>query len=354
MTLRASISFGQKHFQKKMDLEAPSHGVTALFGPSGCGKTSLLRALAGLDRHAESEVQFRDQIWQGKARWLPPHKRSLAFVFQEPSLFAHLTVLGNLKYAVKRRREQAAVDLDEVIALLHLNELLPRKIHQLSGGEKQRVAIARALAKGPEILLMDEPLASLDLQSKRSLLPMLEAVTWKLSTPILYVSHSLEEVTRLANYLVLMGEPGVLASGPIDEMLTNLDLPLARDADACAVMEATCVGFDEEFHLTSLGFSGGHLVVPGRVVALGKQVRLRIAARDVSLTLQHQQGTSIQNIFPATVEAFQNQGDAQVLVRLRVGEVGILARITQKSAAELGLTSQQRVFAQIKSVGLLH
>jgi molybdate transport system ATP-binding protein len=337
-----------------VDLHLPTRGVTALFGPSGCGKTTLLRAIAGLDRHAQGELQFEKTTWQDADHFLAPHHRDLGYVFQEASLFPHLDVRRNLEYGYRRTpKEQRTISLDHAISLLGLEELLQRRPTTLSGGERQRVAIARALAVSPRLLLMDEPLAALDAESRQAILPYLEDLHRELAIPVLYVSHTLDEIARLADHLVLMDNGKVVATGPVMDLLTRLDLPLAVSPDAAAIVETSGAGFDEKFHLTHLEFQGGGLVIPGKVLAQGATARVKLAARDVSLTLDHQESTSIQNIFPADVEEVQEVGAAQVVVRLQVGGTRILSRITQKSASELGLRPGKAVYAQVKSVGLL-
>ena len=337
-----------------VDLQIPGQGVTAIFGPSGCGKTTLLRAIAGLDRHPQGELRFGAEVWQDAERFLPPHRRDLGYVFQEANLFAHLDVRRNLEYGYRRTPPgKRTISLDQAIQLLGLEDLLERKPHSLSGGERQRVAMARALAMSPRILLMDEPLAALDADSKQAILPYLEDLHRDLAMPVLYVSHTLDEIARLADHLVLMEDGRAVADGPVMDLLTRLDLPLALSPDGVAVLETTGAGFDGQYHLTHLDFHGGQLVIPGDVLDEGATARVKLAARDVSLTLEHQASTSIQNIFPSKVLEVQSVGAAQVVVCLKVGEARILARITQKSAAELALRPGMAVFAQVKSVGLL-
>jgi molybdate transport system ATP-binding protein len=244
--------------------------------------------------------------------------------------------------------------LDRAIELLGISQFLSRKPETLSGGERQRVAIARALAVSPKLLLMDEPLAALDRDSKQEILPYLESLHKELKIPILYVSHTFEEIARLADQLILIGAGKILASGPINEMLTRLDLPLSHDSEAATIFEAEVMSFDEEYHLTHLEFDGGTFTVPGRASRVGESVRVRLAARDVSLTLERQASTSIQNIFPATVDQIMAEGDAQVTVRLMLGGIPTLSRITQKSAFELDLRQGKELYAQVKSVVLLH
>jgi molybdate transport system ATP-binding protein len=275
-------------------------------------------------------------------------------VFQEPSLFPHLTVRRNLAYGLKRvPAAERRVDLAQAAELLGVKALLNRLPGGLSGGERQRVAIARALLASPRLLLMDEPLAALDRRSKAEILPFLEGLHAELAMPIVYVSHALDEVTRLADHLVLMEEGRIRAAGPVAAMLTRLDLPLAHGDDAEAVVEARVVGHDEEYHLTELGFPGGRIAVSREALPLGHRVRLRFLARDVSLTLERQTGTSILNILPVVVTAVAEETPSQMMVRLDAEGVPLLARVTRKSAETLSLAPGRQVFAQIKSVALV-
>lgn len=354
MSIEAKFCIDRGDFMLDVDLHVPSKGITALYGPSGCGKSTLLRAIAGLEQHPQGVLKVAGKTWQDEDTFIPPHSRPFGYVFQEASLFPHLTVQRNLEYGFKRvPQSERRVSIDQAIGLLGIEHLLARKPATLSGGERQRVAIARALCVSPKFLLMDEPLAALDPASKQEILPYLETLHDSLEIPVFYVSHTMEEIARLADHLVLLEAGKVVATGPIHEMLTRLDQPLAHAASASAIFEATVAGFDEIYHLTHLDFAGGHFAVPGMSLAVGQHVRVRIAARDVSLTLEHQDSTSIQNILAATVEEVMAENDAQVTVRLRVGDAPLLSRITQKSAAELGVKTGKQVFAQVKSVVLL-
>ncbi|UCC98482.1 MAG: molybdenum ABC transporter ATP-binding protein [Phycisphaerales bacterium] len=354
MTIEARFHINRGGFTLDVDLSVPARGVTGLFGPSGCGKTSLLRAIAGLEYHRDGFLKVDDTIWQDAERFVPPHRRSLGYVFQEASLFTHLTVRGNLEYGLRRvPRAERRIPFNNAIELLGIRHLLERRSDTLSGGERQRVAIARALAVSPGLLLMDEPLAALDLASRQGLLPYIESLHDELEIPAIYVSHTLEEIARLADHLILLEAGRVVATGAVNEMLTRLDLPLAHGSGAASIVEAVVVGHDQEYHLTHLDFVGGRFIVPRRAVPTGGHVRLRLAARDVSLTLERQSQTSIQNIFAATVDQVIPEGKAQVMVRLLVADVPILSRITQKSAVELNLKPGKSVYAQVKSVTLL-
>jgi molybdate transport system ATP-binding protein len=335
-------------------LSVPARGVTALFGPSGCGKTTLLRAIAGLERYRGGFLKVGDMNWQQGDCFVPPHRRPLGYVFQEASLFEHLSVRRNLEYGIKRLpRAGRKVSLQQAIELLGIEHLLERKPAHLSGGERQRVAIARALAVSPRLLLMDEPLAALDLNRKQEILPYIESLHKDLDIPVIYVSHSPDEVAHLADHLVLLEAGRVRASGAISNMLTRLDLPLAHGSDAEALVEATVAGHDEAYHLTYLDSAGGRFTVMRKALPVGSAVRLRVAARDVSLTLEPQSGTSILNIFPATIDELIPEGGAQVTVRLMVGGMPMLARVTRKSASLLDLKAGKPVYAQAKSVALL-
>ncbi|MCG8425928.1 MAG: molybdenum ABC transporter ATP-binding protein [Chromatiales bacterium] len=354
MSIEARFKLVRAGFTLDVDLSIPDQGVTALFGPSGCGKTTLLRIIAGLENPDGGYLKIGDTVWQEDSHFTPPHQRVVGYVFQEASLFAHLNVLGNLEYGLKRIGSSAhRVSLEQAIALLGIEPLLARRTDRLSGGERQRVAIARALAVNPKILLMDEPLAALDFGRKQEILPYLESLHDELDIPIIYVSHSPDEVARLADHLVLLTNGKVKATGTITDMLTRLDLPLARGDDAEALIEATVTEHDDEYNLTYLNFSGGRFTVTRKQLPIGHKARLRLAARDISITLEQQTGTSILNIFPATVQEMTTQNNAQVMVRLLAGDTPILSRVTRKSATLLGLEKGKQVYVQVKSVALL-
>ena len=330
-------------------------GVTALFGPSGSGKTTLLRCVAGLEVAQGGRLTVNGEHWQDDAFFLPVHRRALGYVFQEASLFPHLSVKRNLDYGARRspRNSSASVDRNGIIDLLGIGQLLERMPERLSGGERQRVAIARALLTAPRLLLMDEPLTALDSQRKQEILPYLERLHDSLAIPILYVSHAVDEVARLADHLVLLDRGSVLASGPLAETLARVDLPTALDEGAAVVLEATVGGQDEAYHLTRLDIAGGAIWVTRRDLALGRRARLRVLARDVSIALQGDGGSSIVNRLQARVLAVvATDNPAQVMVQLDVGGAIVLARITRRSCDQLGLSVNMPVWAQIKSVSL--
>ena len=351
MSLELRFPLRRGEFSLDVDLTLPGAGVTAISGPSGSGKTSLLRAVAGLDFHEGGFVKLGDSVWQDGGEFVPTHRRGIGYVFQEAGLFAHLTVQGNIEYGRKRAGKGS---VDDCVELLGIGGLMERKPMTLSGGERQRVAIARALATRPEILLMDEPLASLDAERKAEVLPYLAALHRELSIPVLYVSHVAEEIARLADYLVLIGEGRVLAEGALAAVMTQLDLPPAQGRDAAAILETTVVGRDREFGLARLDFDGGSITVADTGIPVGERLRVQVAARDVSLALEQPHGTSIQNTIPAEVESLRETGVSEVVVRLRAGENTLLSRITRKSASDLKLAPGSKIVAQVKSVAVLN
>ncbi|MGH8435768.1 MAG: molybdenum ABC transporter ATP-binding protein [Pseudomonas sp.] len=357
--IRARFRLPYPDFSLDVDLHLPGRGVTALFGYSGSGKTTCLRCVAGLERAKEGYLQVNGELWQDSStgHFLPPHKRALGYVFQEASLFEHLSVLRNLEYGLKRiATHERRVELDHAVDLLGIEHLLERMPARLSGGERQRVGIARALLTSPKLLLMDEPLAALDLKRKGEILPYLERLHDELDIPILYVSHSPDEVARLADHLVLMDEGKVLASGPIAEILARLDLPMARGEDAGVVIEGLVTGYNPAYQLLSLGFANSAMSVQvaHSPVSSGKRLRFKVQARDVSLNLERPLHSSILNLLPVTVTAeVPAENAAHVLVRLDMDGTPLLARITRYSRDQLGLHSGQRLWAQIKSVALL-
>ena len=355
MSIDIRLKVRRGDFALDAEMNVPLSGVTAVFGPSGCGKTTLLRAIAGLEAGVDGYLRVGDQIWQDQHRFIAPHRRPLGYVFQEASLFPHLSVRRNLDYGYRRiAAADRRVDFAEAVELLGVGPLLDRRPQELSGGERQRVAIARALLVSPRLLLLDEPLSALDLESKAAILPYLERLHRELEIPVLLVSHTTDEVAQLTDYLVLMGAGRVRAVGPIAEMLTRLDLPLASSDNAEAMIEALVVSHDADDHLSYLAFSGGQFAVPRLDLPLGNSLRLRILARDVSLTLERQTGTSILNIFPVKVAEVRDSGPSQVLVRLWASDACLLARVTRRSARLLDLRQGKGLYAQVKSVAIVN
>jgi molybdate transport system ATP-binding protein len=349
------LSYGE--FKLDVDLSLPSAGITVLFGHSGSGKTTLLRCIAGLQKAPEGYLQINGEVWQDsdKHLFIPTHQRALGYVFQEANLFAHLSVNENLNYGLKRLKNSIdATQKTHIIELLGISHLLARMPENLSGGERQRVAIARALVLNPSILLMDEPLASLDWERKQEVLPFLMRLNQQLKIPVLYVTHSKQEMAQLADYLVLMSRGKVDATGPISQTLNRVDLSLAQDRQASCVWEVRVAQHDSADFLTQVQFSGGCLFLPMIPVAIGETLRVQIFARDVSITLDISTQTSILNILPATILAISKDDMGQSVVSLQVGENQLLAHITQKSAAFLNLSLGKSVFVQIKGTSILN
>lgn len=341
-------------FALNADITIPGRGVTALFGNSGSGKTTLLRCIAGLERAQQGFLSVNGEVWQDDNHWMPTHKRPLGYVFQEASLFSHLTVMGNLRYGLKRISDVQQVSLTQAIDLLGIGHLLDRKPDSLSGGERQRVGIARALAVSPRILLMDEPLAALDLKRKQEILPYLEHLHDELNIPVLYVSHSPDEVARLADHLVVLDDGRVLVNGPLAETLARLDLPIRLGEDVGVVIDATIGAIDEQWHLARVDFSGGSLWTRDRGLPIGRKVRVRVLARDVSLAEEHPGQSSIQNVLRGRIDAIANdEHPGLALVRVQVGESTLVARLTKRAAAELNVTLGQALWVQVKSVALM-
>jgi molybdate transport system ATP-binding protein len=343
-------------FSLDIDLVLPGRGVTALFGHSGSGKTTCLRAIAGLKHAPGGLLTLGDEVWQDDSHgiFVPTHRRALGYVFQEASLFPHLSVQRNMEFGQKRvAATEQRFKLAAVAELLGIAGLLERMPASLSGGERQRVAIARALLAAPRLLLLDEPLAALDLKRKQEILPYLERLHDELSIPVIYVSHAPDEVARLADHLVLLDAGRVVASGPLSETLARADLPPAFADDAGVVLDTTLCG-PEADNLSQLDFADGRILVGRRPEAIGSHLRCRIHARDVSLALERPHASSILNILPATVTAVvATDTPGHVLVQMRVGTTPLLARITERSRRELGIAPGLPVWAQIKAVALL-
>lgn len=274
-------------FQLQVDCDIPLQGVTAIYGPSGCGKTSLLYCLAGLLQPAAgSELLFDGRTWQRGEHVLPTHQRKVGFVFQDSQLFPHLDVAGNLAYAEKRQTGNPGPSRTQVCQWLQLDDLLTRRIDQLSRGQQQRVAIARALLNAPDILLLDEPLANLDLNSRAEILGHLERLQREISLPMIYVSHDMEELARLADWLVIMEAGRVTAQGPMLEMCSQMELAIAHEEQAAAIVAAEVSHREGQYGLSELSLEGQAMFVTAVASPAGSRIKLRIPARDVSICLQ--------------------------------------------------------------------
>ncbi|MES9826707.1 MAG: molybdenum ABC transporter ATP-binding protein [Candidatus Thiodiazotropha sp.] len=342
-------------FDMEVDFIAPAQGVTALFGRSGSGKTSVLRAVAGLERTTQGVVRVNGETWQDENRFLPVHRRPIGYVFQEASLFPHLSVRENLRYGMRRVSEaQRQIPFHDVVELFGLSALLPRSTARLSGGERQRVAIARALLTSPRLLLMDEPLSALDHAAKQTILPYLERLHDEFAIPSLYVSHDPNEVARLADHMVVLDGGRVTAQGEAAPLLTRLDMPLSGYDDASALLVGNVTSHDHSYHLTWITLQGNRIAVPREDLPVGRHARVQIQARDVSLSLSAHTDTSILNILPVRVIDTRDISPTQVLVRLELEDgQTLLSRITRRSAMGMGIREGMQLYAQVKSVALL-
>jgi len=351
--IQARFKIDWPGFSLDVDLSLPGRGVTALFGSSGCGKTTLLRSIAGLERPPKGFLRVNGDIWQDEGIWVPTHRRPLAYVFQESSLFPHLSVMGNLQYGQQRVSQASPFDLSQVIELLGIEALLTRKPDALSGGERQRVAIARALAVNPRLLLMDEPLAALDMQRKQEILPYLERMQKTLDIPIIYVTHAPDEVARLAHHIVMLEHGKVMASGSLYDTLSRVDLPLRLGDDRGVIIDAHVSEIDRQWHLARLDFADGTFWTRDQGLALQDQARLHILARDVSIAREKPLQSSIQNILAGRIDrCVDDDVPGSVIVRVLIGETPLLARITARAVADLALKPGDAVWVQVKSVAL--
>ena len=361
--IHLQIKLKRSAFELDVNVQLPEQGITAIFGPSGSGKTSVLRAVAGLEKSQQGRIQVGAQTWQDTAQgtWLPTWQRPLGYVFQESSLLPHLNVQQNLNFGLKRAlsssnhgRLNATQSLQASIELLGIGDLLQRMPDQLSGGERQRVAIARAIAMQPQLLLMDEPLASLDAARRQEIFPWLARLRDELKIPMLYVTHSVEELTRLADHLVALDKGQVTAQGPIGAVLTQVINPVLVGEDAGALIEGCIGAVDKQWHLSRVDFEGGCVWMRDAGLPVGKAVRIRILARDVSLATTEPQNTSIQNQLRGHIQSITPDAHpSQVMVVLKCGTEEVLARVTQRAVNELGLQLNMPVWAQVKSVALV-
>ena len=364
MTADHAISAEFKGMIGKFTLDAgfsaPASGVTALFGPSGCGKTTVLRCIAGLLRVSDGLCAIDGEVWQDRdGFFLPTHRRPLGYVFQEASLFPHLSVRRNLLFGAPRHGEgpdQNKIAFDEVVDLLGVRLLLDRSPRNLSGGERQRVAIGRALLSQPKLLLMDEPLSALDRMTKNEILPFLERLRDRLSMPVVYITHDLAEVERLADQIVLMEKGRVIAAGPLAEVQSDPSLPLARARDAAVSLDGVIEGRDDLYGLLTLAVRGGRFTVPAPAARIGERRRIRVIAGDVSLAREPPAPSSILNVLAARIVSGKPVDSDELIVVLALGLDGegarLLSRVTRKSWEQLGLAPGTGVHAQVKAVAL--
>lgn len=353
MLLKVRVSVTKGDFNLNASLELELQGITALFGKSAAGKTTLLRHISGLERARDTHLSFGGTVWQDDEAFVPPHRRGIGYLFQQVELFSHLNVMGNLVYGFNRTPvQQRRFSPAEIIELLKIGHLAGRRVGYLSGGEKQLVALGRTLLTSPQILLMDEPLSALDAAAKQAIYPLLKKIAHELQIPIIYVSHAVDEVARLADAMLLIDSGRIIAQGSMGEMLTRLDLPLARQADAEVIIEGRVLAHDDNWQLTEIEFSGGRFLVPLVEAPLQSPVRLRVAASDVSISLTAPSGSSIINAFVAEVVEILEEG-AIAILKLRAGLTPLIARVTRKSCQNLGIKPGKVVYAQVKGAAVL-
>jgi len=348
-----SLNFMQQQgdHQLAIDLQIPAKGITAIFGVSGAGKTSLINAISGLTQPQRGRIQLNDRLLFDAEQkiTLPPEKRRIGYVFQDARLFPHYRVRGNLQYGMAPSMK---AQFDSLVSLLGLEALLPRFPLSLSGGEKQRVAIGRALLTAPDMLLLDEPLASLDLPRKRELMPYLQKLTKQVDIPMLYVSHSLDEILHLADNVLVLDAGKVKAFGPLERVWSsNAMRPWLPVSELTSVLRVLVLEQHPDYPMTALSLGDQHIWVSRVNQPIKTALRIRIASSDVSLALQPPQHSSIRNILPAQVVELLEVGD-QVEVKLRIGISELWARITPWARDELGIRPDQWLYAQIKSVSV--
>ena len=333
-----------------LDIEFTTKGqVTALFGPSGAGKSSVVAAIAGLWRPRTGRIAVAGRVLtQAPKLFVPPERRRLGVVFQDARLFPHMDVEDNLRFGWRRAARKAdTAEIGHIVELLGLGALLGRRTRDLSGGEKSRVALGRALLTTPDMLLLDEPLAALDTARRAEILPYLEKLARELQMPMLYVSHQLDEVARLADEIVVIRDGRVTAQGSTFELLTDID-GIAGVPPLGAVFDATVVEHQAD-GLSRLAFDGGVLFVPALPQSPGMRVRVRLRAEDLMLALEEPHGISANNVLACTIRAVRAVGD-HVDVQLACGATRLVSRITAASAARLGLAPAQAVYAVVKAV----
>ncbi|NEG61638.1 molybdenum ABC transporter ATP-binding protein ModC [Pantoea agglomerans] len=335
----------------EVDLQIPAKGITAIFGVSGAGKTSLINAISGLTQPQRGRIQLHDRLLFDAEQKiaLPPEKRRIGYVFQDARLFPHYRVRGNLQYGMAPKMK---AQFDSLVSLLGLEALLPRFPLSLSGGEKQRVAIGRALLTAPDMLLLDEPLASLDLPRKRELMPYLQKLAKQVDIPMLYVSHSLEEILQLADNVLVLDAGKVKAFGPLERVWSSSAMrPWLPVSELTSVLRVQVLEQHPDYPMTALSLGDQHIWVSRVNQPVKTPLRIRIASADVSLALQPPQHSSIRNILPAQVVELLEVGE-QVEVKLRIGISELWARITPWARDELGIRPDQWLYAQIKSVSV--
>ncbi len=356
-TFLVRLALERSAFRLSLDMVLPGSGITVLFGQSGSGKTTVLRCVAGLERQGRGLIRLGTDVWQDDSRgvFLPTWKRDIGYVFQEASLFDHLNVRNNLNFGLRRAAKSGAQEaLEQAIELLGIDHLMDRQVPGLSGGERQRVAIARALATQPRLLLLDEPLASLDQSRRQEILPWLERMRDELRIPMLYVTHSTDELVRLANHVVLMSRGSIQAIGSAQEVLAGPDSPLTGDDEAGVLLSGTVLHRDRDWHLCDISTDAGVVRVHDDAFEVGRSLRLRVLARDVGLSIHPSAESSVCNQLPGTVISIDDDHRrSDALVRIQCADSIVLARETRKAIAEMGVGTGSLVWARLRNLAVI-
>lgn len=361
------IIFSFQHQRDSIFIEMQSEillsGITAIIGKSGSGKTSLLRFLSGLDRATQGEVKFANEVWQSKNYFKKTHLRGCAFVFQDPSLFPHLNVEQNLKFALQSENEK--IKFQEVVQVLGLESLLTRDVNTLSGGQKQRIALGRALLSNPKVIFMDEPLSSLDNKSKQEILPYLQKITSNYLLPIVYVSHNLEEIYKIADRLMVIDEGKIINAGGIKEVLSDIEFfsnIKSSDQSAGVILETQVLSYNKKYNIFDVQCEGqiiyvfcGDEIVTQDIHQQGstRTTKIRVRPQDVSLNREKPNSSSILNLLSTKIVEYKFNQDKTVLIKLQIGGQHIFSQISLQSFEHLNLKVNEIVYAQIKAVSLL-
>ncbi len=349
-----NIQLQRDSFSISAEFDIPSSGVLGIYGHSGSGKTTLLRCIAGLEKNVQGEIIFNDTHWLDQKNQLPTQQRKIGYIFQESRLFCHLNVEDNLNYGARRNpagtSDNTLLQRNHLLQLLNIEHLLNRMPDNLSGGEKQRVAIARALLKNPQLLLMDEPLAALDNQRKREILPFLERLHDELNIPMLYVSHSLEEVSRLCDYMLVMEQGRIRFKGDLHETLVSPDSPLSREENAAAIIECNVLEQHTDYQLSTVESQHGTRLKVQGILEMNRHIRLRILATDICLCNEPPCDSSILNVIAGNVSCIVAEKGAGILLQVDASGDIFLVRISRMAYDTLNISPGKAVYLQIKTV----
>ncbi|MFK5947811.1 MAG: molybdenum ABC transporter ATP-binding protein [Methylococcales bacterium] len=349
-----NVHLEREDFSLQADFKIPTKGVLGIFGHSGSGKTTILRCIAGLEKELQGSIEINGHTWLSDRINLSSQQRHIGYIFQESRLFPHMTVEKNLEYGYQRNKRTTTTNIDKkhLLELLNIGHLLNRYPHKLSGGEKQRAAIARALLKNPQMLLLDEPLAALDDQRKQEILPFLERLHDEINIPMLYVSHSLDEVSRLCDHMLVMEQGRIQFNGSLHDALISPESPLATADNAAAILEVRAISQDKEFQISTVETANGNLIQVHGLIKLNRHIRLRILANNISLCKSKPENSSILNILEGKINRVIEEKDSSILLQIDSKKDILLTRVSRKSYQQLQLTPGQAIFIQIKAVAL--